>query len=187
MNLYGPNKDDPKFYENIQQKIVRQGNENIIIVGDWNLLLDPPIDSKNYKHVNNPSAREIVLKLMSDLNLYDIWREENREKHMFTWKRKLKPGLIQMGRLDFFFIISEKLATFSKNENISPGYRSDHSIISLCLKFISLPKSRTYWKFNNYLLLNIDYSKEIKNTITRIKSQYAPPQTNPEEIENKRF
>ena len=47
------------------------------MVGDRNLLLNPDVDGKNYKHVNNPNSRQKVLKLMSDLNLYDVWREEN--------------------------------------------------------------------------------------------------------------
>ena len=32
-------------------------NHNIIIAGDWNLMLDPQLDSYNYKHINNPKAR----------------------------------------------------------------------------------------------------------------------------------
>lgn len=77
VNLYGPNKDDPSFYENLLNRVIRFGNNNVIMVGDRNLLLNPDVDGKNYKHVNYPNSRQKVLKLMSDLNLYDVWREEN--------------------------------------------------------------------------------------------------------------
>ena len=102
VNIYGPNKDEPAFYENILSKILTFANYNIIMVGDWNLLLNPQIDGSNYKHVNNPKARLAVLKIMNDLNLFDVWREENFDSKLFTWARKLANGSVQMGRLDFF-------------------------------------------------------------------------------------
>ena len=100
--IYGPNKDDPGFFDSLQRKIVEIGNNDIIINGDWNLLLNPQIDGINYKNINNPNARMTVLRLMTELNLYDVWREENLEKKVYTWKRKISNGVYQMGRLDFF-------------------------------------------------------------------------------------
>ena len=52
-NIYAPNNDEPSFFEKLENNIKFHGNINVIIVGDWNLLLDPSIDGKNYKHVNN--------------------------------------------------------------------------------------------------------------------------------------
>ena len=118
VNLYGPNSDDPNFYETLYKIILQQGNKDMLLVGDWNLLLDPNIDGKNYKHINNPNARQRVLKLIAELNLYDVWRDENGDKCMYTWRRKLKPGCIQMGRLDFF-LVSESLINFTSDEYIN--------------------------------------------------------------------
>ena len=78
VTLFGPNSDDPDFYEKLNKTIINFGNSDIIAVGDWNLLLNPNIDGVNYKHLNNPNSRQKVLKLMSDLDLYDIWRDENQ-------------------------------------------------------------------------------------------------------------
>jgi len=47
--IYGPNQDTPSFYENLKNSLLKIGNEKIIIVGDWNMLLDPEVDGKNYK------------------------------------------------------------------------------------------------------------------------------------------
>ena len=74
--LYGPNQDNPNFYQNLQRNILQLGNQKIIIVGDWNMLLDPEVDGKNYKHINNPKARLEVLKMITELNLYDNLRAE---------------------------------------------------------------------------------------------------------------
>ena len=180
-SLYGPNSDDPDFYEKMNKIINNFGNSDIIVVGDWNLLLNTNIDGVNYKHLNNPNSRQKVLKLMSDLNLYDIWREENQEKNTYTWKRKLQPGLIQMGRLDFF-LVSETLVNFSCDEAICAGYRTDHSLISISLKFINTPKANTFWKFNNSLLNNPNFIEEIKNVIEATKRQYCASPYNIEKI-----
>ena len=130
VNIYGPNEDKQDFYESLKEKIIKQGNNEIIIVGDWNLLLDPPSDGLNYKHINNPNARNAVLNLMTDLKLFDVWREENGDKHMYIWKRRIGGNKIQMGRLDFF-LVSETLLKFCNEENILPSYRSDHLVCSL--------------------------------------------------------
>ena len=181
-NIYGPNKDDPNFYEKLENSIITQGNNDIIIVGDWNLLLNPNIDGINYKHINNPNARQKVLKLMNDLNLYDVWRDENKDTRTYSWKRKIQSGLVQMGRLDFF-LVSESLINFSCDEKISPGYRSDHSLISLSLQFSETPRAKTFWKFNSSLLEQPNFAKEIKNTISNVKKQYAASPYNVEKID----
>ena len=165
------------------------GNIHTIITGDFNLLLNPYIDGINYKKVNNPNARQTVLKMMTELNLYDVWRDENNDKKTFTWKRKLSPQTIQMGRLDFF-LVSESLTNFTRDEKIIPGYRSDHSAISISLVFNKINKSRTFWKFNSSLLNNVKYINEIKQVITDVKRQYAlAPYNldNIEQIENTMF
>ena len=181
VTLYGPNNDDPAFYEFVQRKILQIGNADIIINGDWNLLLNPQIDGLNYKHINNPNARNKVLKMITELNLYDVWREENLEKRVYTWKKRIAKGVYQMGRLDFF-LVSESLVHFVRDENIVAGFRSDHSATSLSLVFENVPKSKSYWKFNNSLLKNIDYANEVKNVILNIKTQYAATPYNLENI-----
>ena len=182
VTLYGPNNDDPAFYEFVQRKIIQIGNNDIIINGDWNLLLNPQIDGLNYKHINNPNARNKVLKMITELNLYDVWREENLEKRVYTWKKRIAKGIYQMGRLDFF-LVSESLVHFVREENILAGFRSDHSATSLSLVFTNVPKSKSYWKFNNSLLKNIDYVNEVKNIILNVKTQYAATPYNLDNID----
>ena len=112
-----------------------------------------------------------------------VWREENSEKSEFTWRRKLKPGTIQMGRLDYF-LVSESLANYTRDEKINPGYRTDHSTISLSLVFKEMPKCKSFWKFNNSLLKNENYIQEIRNVILEVKRQYAASPYNLENIDN---
>ena len=38
VNVYGPNRDTPAFYEALTEMVKEYQNHNIIIVGDWNLV-----------------------------------------------------------------------------------------------------------------------------------------------------
>ena len=91
VNLYAPNRDTPLFFENIKREIESLPNTECIAVGVWNLELDPDLDCLNYKHVNNPRARRQVLSLKGDINLVDVWRENNPEDRKFTWRKKIRP------------------------------------------------------------------------------------------------
>ena len=49
-SVYGPNNDNPAFYKKLQTYIVRMGNNDVIVCGDFNLLINPVVDGVNYKH-----------------------------------------------------------------------------------------------------------------------------------------
>ena len=44
VNVYGPNKDNPAFYQSLFETVIRYKNHNVVIVGDWNLVLDSQLD-----------------------------------------------------------------------------------------------------------------------------------------------
>ena len=62
--VYGSNNDNPTFYMKLQEHIDDFQTDNIIICGDFNLVLNPDIDYYNYKNVNNPNARQKVIELI---------------------------------------------------------------------------------------------------------------------------
>ena len=169
VNIYGPNRDNPNFYEKLTNTIKNYKNHNIIAVGDWNLVLDPSLDYDNYKHINNPKSREVVEDMITQLELTDIWRENNPECKRFTW-RKTSP--LKQSRLDFF-LLSEYLLWYFEDADILPGYRSDHSMITLKLKFRNNIKPNSFWKFNCSLLKDRQYVDEINREIDSIIAEYA--------------
>ena len=59
---YGPNKNNPNFFENISQVIESTNNLllSVIIVGDLNVVLDYEKDNLKYKHKNNPKAQKHI-------------------------------------------------------------------------------------------------------------------------------
>ena len=90
------------------------------MVGDWNLLLDPCIDGRNYQHVNTKKAKDSVRNLIAGLDLVDIWRSGNSELTKFTWRRTLANKEVPTGRLDFS-LISVSLATVTSYQIIEIG------------------------------------------------------------------
>ena len=163
VNLYGPNQDNPNFYTNIKQKVSEFENEQVIMRGDCNFVLDPDLDYNNYLHINNPKARKVILDYIEEANLLDVWRVSNEDSRKYTWRR-LNP-VVKQARLDFY-LIGENMFQFVTDTKIIPGYRTDHSGITLKLKLIDSERGRGYWKFNNTLLKDKDYVSLIKVQLT---------------------
>ena len=76
------------FYEQIGNMIKEQGtcNQVTIWTGDFNLVLNPDLDTNNYININNPKAREKVLDICEEYNLIDVWRESHPEEKKYTWR-----------------------------------------------------------------------------------------------------
>ena len=73
INIYGPNQDNPTFYKQLNNCINKNPQDYLIICGDFNLVINPLLDSDNYSHINNPKARETLLKIIPENNLIDIF------------------------------------------------------------------------------------------------------------------
>ena len=168
--LYGPNSDEPAFYSELAfKKILDWAPEYSIFAGDFNLVLDPNIDTKNYLHINNPNAMDELKSKMQTFNLIDIWRELHPSDRTYTWQ---KYNANKCSRLDFF-LISSSLLPFIKNAEIIPGFCSDHSGITLEVDFSRFQRGKGFWKFNTSLLKEAEYVELVKDTIKRVVAQYA--------------
>ena len=44
INLNSPNNDDPAFYDRVRGAIKSIRNQELIVAGDWNLVLNPVLD-----------------------------------------------------------------------------------------------------------------------------------------------
>lgn len=160
--------DTPSFYENVRDIFLEFDNDYFILCGDFNLTLNPSLDTFNYTGINNPKARSKVLEIMEDLQLIDYYRVLNPDKKFYTWRKK---NPLKQGRLDIF-LISNSVSKLVENCSIKPGYRSDHSIVLLELKFNPFTKGCGLWKFNNTLLSDKEYVVKVKETIQSVSSQY---------------
>ena len=76
VNIYGPNKDDPRFYNNIFLLVAPLQGQNII-AGDMNCTLDPERDRSTRVDNSHLCSRKMIQHFMRELNLLDIWRYLN--------------------------------------------------------------------------------------------------------------
>ena len=61
--LYGPNQDQPTFYQALWDRLNNYGTSNILIAGDWNVYQDPKIDSLLLTLTLSTSVLAIFLQL----------------------------------------------------------------------------------------------------------------------------
>jgi exonuclease III len=175
-NIYAPTLDHKveqiNFSKRIQNKLFQFENENIILGGDFNLYFNLKVDKQdNMKNkCDNINYRNEILSLLDVFNLTDAWRELFPETRRYTWHARGKSS-----RLDYFFL-SEYLMNDLTSYKIIPGLHSDHSILSLTFNNTNKNRGRGFWKFNNILLHDIQYVKNIKNILKECKSKYSNTQ-----------
>lgn len=169
--IYGPSGNDKPsadFFEHLQKRIDEYDCENIIVCGDFNATLNQKLDCKNYFNEHKPNTRKMVLNLMKDKHLIDIFREMNPNVSEYTYDQK-GGEITKQSRLDFF-LISETLWSCFTECCILPKYKSDHSMITLSLKDEKL------WEFDNSLLSDKDFVESIKSVIqSHVQEQSSHP------------
>ena len=168
--IYGPNLDCPTFYsDQLFRRVLDWDPEYVIYAGDWNIVLDPELDCRGYRHQNNPLARTELLNKINEFNLVDIFRHLNPTSRKFTWK---KWDSTKAARLDYFLISNSLLPYVNKVETLSSLY-SDHCPVILEIDFTRFKRGRGFWKLNNSLLRDSSYVSTIKNIIKYTTCQYA--------------
>ena len=158
-NFYGPNDDDAKCYVEAWSLLELLDNDNIIYGGDFNMNLEP-CDKRGTFELTK--KREMLKEYMSEKDFVDVWRLLHPDSFQFTWRR-IRPVPV-FSRLDFFLVPNQLINRVFQAE-ICPGYKSDHSRITLTLKLSSLARGRGLWQLNETYLSNQDYVNMINNSI----------------------
>ena len=74
-NIYAPNEDDPTFFKQVFDHLHDFASEEIILGGDFNLVLDVKEDKKGGLPRTYKNALKIIQQNCEELNnLTDIWR-----------------------------------------------------------------------------------------------------------------
>ena len=179
--IYGPNNDNPDFYKNEVFKRIDTWNPSYAIyVGDWNIVMNQDMDSKDYHNLNNPRARQELVNKTNELDLVDIFRYLNPTNKTFSWKQW---GTKKFARLDYF-LITNSLLPFVENAEILSTCYSDHNPIIIDIDFSKFQRGRGFWKLNNSLLYDADYVAIVKNAFKRVTAQYAIVNNDPNYIDN---
>ena len=136
-NIYAPNHEDDhvNFYNYLENKLKQytQREDQIVVGGDFNFILDPKMDRKGGTGIKKTRKRERIMKHLENIKDYcqlkDIWRIKNPDRKRFTWRR-VNPVI--KSRLDIW-LITEKTEDFVSETDIIPFNNTDHSAITLKL------------------------------------------------------
>ena len=167
-NIYAPNEDDPAFFKNLLDHLQDFEGDEIIIGGDFNLVLDVEKDKKGGLSKTHHNAQKTILEICDNLDLVDAWRILNPEERRYTW-RQTQPTV--HCRLDFF-LTSQSLLGSIISANILQGFKTDHSMITLNISLHSNPRGPGFWKLNTSLLADKDYIDLIRLTIHETQNEY---------------
>ena len=173
VNLYAPNDDDPNFYTSVFEHLADFQCDEVIIGGDYNLVLDVEKDKKGGLAKTHKKSREVLNKFTEDLDLVDVWRVQNPESQRFTWRQR-NPEI--HCRLDFF-LVNKSIICSAINTDIVPGYKTDHSMITLQISLHNNPRGRGFWKLNTSFLKDEEYVNQIREIIAQTKDEYAQDDT----------
>ena len=147
-SIYAPNHDSPLFFQELADWISQSNCEHVIVGGDYNLVLNESLDSRN-RITNNVKAKEKLLSIMDEIGLVDAWRLKNPEARIYTRCRR-RPTVC-LSRIDMF-LINNGLAQTIKNCTIEIATESDHSKLGLLLEADEVQRGPGNWRFNNNML-----------------------------------
>ena len=142
--------------------------EEIIIGGDYNLVLDVAKDKKGGLAITHQNSLNTVQEFSENLDLVDVWRVLNPDVERFTWRQR-QPTV--QCRLDFF-LVSQSILDDITLADIVPGYKTDHSVITLNLSLHSNPRGPGFWKLNTSFLTETAYINLVKSTIQETQDEY---------------
>ncbi len=140
-------------------------NAKLIIACDFNEVPDVFMDRFPQKMRPHSQSCIIIDSLCKDLSLVDSWRYFNSNAYEYTWSNVSKS---LKSRTDLFLISFNLLQHV---QNISHHYApfTDHLLIEMTLQTVPNSNSlRGYWKFNNSLLEDSIFIKNIEALATDI-------------------
>ena len=164
VSVYCPNNDDTAFINNVfLEACANTKADNLVFAGDWNTVLDNGLDKAggavSHKNVHCQST---LNNIMGDWGYSDVFRLNNPDARIFTHFDKQHSTYT---RLDFFLVDDNLVNLPICCSNISHGFNSDHSYVSLTLKGNPLSHGRGYWKLNNSHLFSEEFTNEVRSII----------------------
>ena len=170
--IYAPNRDSPIFFDALFQNLM-DAEPQLIVLGDFNLVLDVNKDREGSTHNNEKAARKLQ-QLMNECLLTEVWRDRNQNCTRYSWSRGSGDNF-QASRIDMA-LLSRGLDTLCKNVQYIQGVLSDHSQLVLSIADSSHERGAGYWKINNQLLLKEENVARCKLVICKeIQSTTALP------------
>ena len=168
VNVYGPNMDEPQFFDEIIEKIKQYDEANVMFMGDFNLALNSLLDRADGGNYS-PKATEKLHIIMDELGLLDAWRVLNPEGKRFSWHRQQSAS-----RIDYV-LLDHSIMNQIKYIDYKPGYKTDHSFLEFSFNVATEQRGRGYWKFNARLLHDKDFVEQVNYILDNVEASQLNP------------
>ena len=173
--VYGPNSDDPIFFETFFSALRSFPNSDVIIAGDWNVHMNVNLDKVGGNPVTSFRARAVIEEATKEFSLVDIWRIRHPVSKEFTFTN---PTPLRKSRIDYF-LVSTSCCPLVTTCSIDPGYLSDHRSVSLTLNLLKIRRGPGFWKLNVSLLDDKNYVMKITELIFETLNDCSLSQSSP--------
>lgn len=161
LNVYGPNNDDPEFFRKVLNLIPDISSTNLIIGGDFNLVLDTYLDRSSTQRVEPSKACNLLKSYIENMNVSDVWRISNATGREYSFHSKVHNVYT---RIDFF-LVDGKLLPLSYNAKYHNIIISDHSPVSFSLKLGENVPIQRSWRFNPQLTTDAKFCEYLESNI----------------------
>lgn len=145
-NVYAPPGSDKCFFRKVFDLIASETYGTLICAGDFNMLLNPLLDTTNRKRRRNPTEKRIN-RALKDLGLIDVWRSVHGSDPGYTFYSARHTA---HSRINIFFMYNKDLHRL-KDCRIGQRDLSDHSGLYLT-SHLDGRQRKTLWRLNTGLL-----------------------------------
>ena len=123
-NIYAPVNDEPKFFDSLFSAITEFPNNDLILAGDWNLVLNNQLDKDGRHPHANKNSKERLKSYMKFFNLNDVFLNFFPSKKVFN-----KNSIATLYCDTFgFFLVSDNMIKNVKSVAVSQSVTSDHKL-----------------------------------------------------------
>ena len=136
-------------------------DKHLALAGDFNFFFDTSLDSYGGKPTLNKKSKVKFIELKEKFDFCDIWGIRNPKTKRYAFRQKNVSDLIQR-HLDYFYI-SNSMQVSVKHTDVLASLLTDHSpIIFSCFKNEETNRCRSFWKFDNSFIENVEYVLQMK-------------------------
>lgn len=142
LNVYVPPGSDWSLYKHIVDLMITKSQGILLCGGDFNIRLNPKLDSSNGKSVTRSINRRLNTYLHK-VGIVDVWRELNPTSQDYSHYSSTHNVY---SRIDYFFMLKGDF--FRVNDcKIGPNTISDHGPIYM-LVHLNINRESTLWRLN---------------------------------------
>lgn len=157
VSVYAPNTHQIRFLNKLFKKINELRKGNLVVCGDFNLVVDGTMDSSN--PIKRPSL-DLQYIMQREL-LYDVWRCTHPSERDYTFFSNPHKTY---SRIDLF-LVDKQLLCNTQKATIHDITWSDHAPISLTIRSNLNKPSTTTWKNNISLMLQAHNKRALETAL----------------------